>query len=168
VLEYLQYRERWHRKVNRADPKIPLDSCEPEDGISPEIDEEHRVFCELAARCAAGATAPVDPEIITERMAELLEHVATHFYTEEVLMRSIGFPGYASHKAEHDAIARAAFALAERFHASGVALAEVSEFAAKSLMTHLVGSDRTIGSFMRQQRTAGEPRGRSPMSLGQG
>jgi hemerythrin len=154
--------------VNRANREIPLDPWEPEDGISPEIDEEHRVFCEIAARCAAGTAARVDPETIAERMAELLEHVATHFYTEEVLMRSIGFPGYASHKAEHAVIARAAFALAERFHTSGLALAEVSEFAAKSLMTHLVGSDRTIGCFMRQQRTAGEIRCPSPMPPGQG
>jgi hemerythrin len=137
--------------MNHANGKIPLDSSKPENRISPEIDEEHRMFFEIVARCAACTTARVGPEIVAVRMAELLEHVATHFHTEEVLMRSIGFPEYASHKAEHDAIARAAFALADRFHASGLALAEVSEFAAKSLMTHLVRSDSTIGCFMRAQ-----------------
>jgi hemerythrin len=141
--------------MNRANGKIPLDLSKSDNGISPEIDEEHRMFFEIVARCTAGTTARAGPEIVAERMAELLEHVATHFHTEEVLMRRIGFPEYASHKAEHDAIARAAFALADRFHASGLALAEVSEFAAKSLMTHLVRSDRTIGHFMRQEQPAG-------------
>jgi hemerythrin-like metal-binding protein len=139
--------------MNHANREIPVDPGESDNSLSPEIDEEHKVFFEIVERCAAGPTAPVDPAIIAERMAELLEHVATHFHNEEALMRRIGFPGYASHKAEHDAIARAAFALAEEFPERGLALAEVSEFAAKAVMTHVVKSDKTIGSFIRQQQT---------------
>jgi hemerythrin-like metal-binding protein len=139
--------------MHYANGKTPVEPWESDSSLSPEIDEEHREFFEIVERCAAGPTAPVDPAVIAERMAELLEHVATHFHNEEALMRRIGFPGYASHKAEHDAIARAAFALAEGFRDSSLALADVSEFATKAVMTHVVQSDRTIGCFMRQQRT---------------
>jgi hemerythrin len=141
--------------MNLNNRTIPLDPWKPENSISPEIDEEHRMFFDIVTRCAAGTTVRGASEIVAERMAELLEHVATHFHTEEALMRSIGFPGYAGHKAEHDAILCAAFALAERFPASGLTLAEVCEFAAKSVMTHLVRSDRTIGCFIAATRTEG-------------
>src|SRR5450432_128527 len=123
--------------MNRAKGVIPVDPSNLENRVTPEIAAEHRMFFEIVARCTAGTTARVSQEIVAERMAELLEHVATHFHTEEAFMRSIGFPGYTPHKAEHDAIARAAFALADRFHTGGLTLSEVAEFAAKSLMAHL-------------------------------
>ena len=104
---------------------------------------------EILARCETGI-----PETNAERMAELLEHVATHFYTEEVFMRRIGFPGYEQHKAEHEVIARAAFVLAEQFSTSGLGLAGIADFAARSLKTHLVKSDSAIAYFIRQQRSS--------------
>ena len=55
----------------------------------PEIDDQHKEFLEIVARCGVATSVCGSPEVMVERMAELLEHVATHFHTEEVLRRSI-------------------------------------------------------------------------------
>ena len=122
--------------------------------ISPEIDEDHRNLFEILARCETGTHEQEQPEANAARMAELLEHVAMHFYTEEVFMRRIGFPGFERHKAEHEAIARAAFALAEQFLTTGLAVAEIVDSAARSLKTHLVKSDSAIACFIHQERNS--------------
>ena len=121
---------------------------QPDFSISPEIDDEHRTLLAVAGECA-GLEKAGHSEVAVRRLAELLEHVATHFYDEEVLMRRVGFPWYDRHRAEHEAIARATFEFASGFPQCTPAIRDVGKLA-KRFVKHLATSDLAIARFIGQ------------------
>ena len=130
---------------------MPL-AWQPHFSISPEIDAEHRMLLAVAGECA-GFEKSGDTERVVQRLTGLLEHVATHFYDEEVLMRRVGFPGYERHRAEHEAIAGAVFECASRFPHYAPGRHEAAKLA-RRLVRHLATSDHAIAFFMRQCPTS--------------
>ena len=107
--------------------------------IAPEIDQQHKVLFDIIAKTR-------NPLLGTDNsiglMAELLVHLCEHFYAEEALMRSVGFPDGEQHKTEHDRILRSAFVLAEGH--TELTVTAVRRFAISSLLRHFSARDRAI------------------------
>lgn len=118
----------------------------------PEIDEDHQtIFCladELYQAINEGALLSA----VTPRLRELITHTANHFSREERLMRSMRYPAYAWHKAQHDTV-RAKVALLERSVEQGdrEAVPPALDFLTAWLQTHTAVSDRMMGAFLRTQ-----------------
>jgi hemerythrin len=118
----------------------------------PEIDEQHRqIFEQLEAIYDAIGRGASRHEL--SRTLEFLRgHVARHFTAEEALMRSVGFPEIAAHRAEHEAFARDLRVLEadhERGGANPALVLRVSAQLAAWLREHVSGSDRALAEFVR-------------------
>lgn len=64
--------------------------------------EEVRLLADLDAALAAHERGEGLLATVLERLSLLAIHTRGHFLREESLMREVGFPAYAAHKAEHD------------------------------------------------------------------
>lgn len=117
----------------------------------PEIDRQHEALYALtgAFREAAGSAR-------TERLLELLAHlgayVATHFATEQALMRRCGYPGLDAHVREHRAFSETFQRLVAAFARYGddVRVATLVEHEVTAwLERHVATSDMALGEFLR-------------------
>jgi hemerythrin-like metal-binding protein len=78
------------------------------------IDEQHQSMALLVNRLYDKIISS-DKKIIQNYLYKLLEVVEVHFETEENLMRSTKFPGYISHKLEHDRFYKQILTSTDRF-----------------------------------------------------
>ena len=80
--------------------------------------EEFRLLEQLGDALGANG-APPSLDAVLERLALLAVHTRGHFLREETAMRTAGFSGYASHKAEHDRLLTEMDEEARRFRERG-------------------------------------------------
>jgi hemerythrin len=80
--------------------------------------EEFRLLEHLGEALGANG-APPALDAVLERLAVLAVHTREHFLREEAAMRTAGFSGYASHKAEHDRLLAEMDVQARRFRERG-------------------------------------------------
>lgn len=57
-----------------------------------------------------------DADAASATFAELIEHTINHFSAEEAMMEEKNFPGYPTHKAEHDRVIKELKAVGQRFN----------------------------------------------------
>lgn len=122
----------------------------------PEIDRQHQVlFDRYNAFFRAYSDGLAQEEVV--RLFGFLEaYVVTHFADEEKLQLSVGFPGYARHKAQHQALAQEVSELKERLLSEGPTPKLVS--AVCLLMTgwlieHISVMDRAVGVFVKAHQS---------------
>lgn len=87
----------------------------------PIIDEQHKTLVSLCQRLH-------DSTLTTDRngqkkhmvtaLKECVDYVATHFATEEKLMRESGYEGFVVHKARHDEFTREVLSTAKELEAN--------------------------------------------------
>lgn len=111
----------------------------------PVCDEQHQTIFNMVNQLydtAAGG----DRTAIGKQLDALIDYVVMHFQTEEKLMQEKNYPGYAAHKAEHDALVAACADLQKKFHAGA---AEVNQdtacFVRDWLLNHVPKVDRPYG-----------------------
>lgn len=86
----------------------------------PVIDEQHKTLVALCRRLHESALTTDrngQRESMVAALKECVAYVATHFATEESLMRSAGFEGLAAHKARHDEFSRSVLDTAKELEA---------------------------------------------------
>lgn len=87
----------------------------------PIIDEQHKTLVSLCRRLHESSLT-TDRNGQREHMVAALkacvDYVATHFATEERLMKECGYDGLASHKARHDEFTREVLATAKELEAA--------------------------------------------------
>ncbi|HET7827045.1 MAG TPA: bacteriohemerythrin [Anaeromyxobacter sp.] len=114
------------------------------------IDEQHRELFRRTARLLDGLKKG-EPEQIDGLVRFLYEYVVMHFGTEEQLMRSSGYRGYARHKAEHDRFVSELIAFSgDREHmGSGAFMAlKLNHWLAQWLKEHVSGTDAELGRHL--------------------
>ena len=83
----------------------------------PEIDEQHQVLFEMTNRISC--TIARRQLNITEELSALMLYASEHFYSEEVLMSRIGYPGLDAHRLGHAAFQWQLMGLADRIQLAG-------------------------------------------------
>jgi hemerythrin-like metal-binding protein len=122
------------------------------------IDQEHRQLFEIAARVHEGlgqgnAAAQASAQAA---IAELLDHVETHFANEETLMRAADYPYRETHGDLHRHLLRQVRDMGLRAAAGERYLpAELNYFIHKWLIDHIVTNDRMFGEFMARRWNGG-------------
>ena len=87
-----------------------------------------------------------------ENTDRLVEYTMLHFTHEESLLRLHKYPNFASHKAEHDALARSG-GISSRINAGKIAMAlEVLNFLQDWLQHHIKGSDFAYAACLKGRR----------------
>lgn len=135
--------------------RISMSECPQFDGRYKvgieQVDREHRLLFEIAARVyaslgAGNAAALADAQTA---IAELLDHVETHFASEEALMRAADYPYQETHRALHRHLLLQVRDMELRAAAGERYLpAELNYFIHKWLIDHIVTNDRMFGEFM--------------------
>ena len=115
------------------------------------VDAQHqelvRSFNELEGAMRQGSAT----DRIVPTLRFLGEYAVNHFRTEESLMLVHSYPGYAEHRAAHEAFKRDVARLLRETEASTLRVAKTMEVSAKLLdwlFTHIKGMDREMGGFL--------------------
>ncbi|GAB4256907.1 bacteriohemerythrin [Deferrisoma sp.] len=91
-------------------------------------------------------------QIIGDVLAFLGKYAVEHFAAEEALMQRHGYPGYAEHKAIHEAFKRDFGALAAEYDRNPEKLSvtiQVQRRVMDWLRGHILGTDQEMGAFLR-------------------
>ena len=90
-----------------------------------------------------------DRSSIGAKLDALIGFVAKHFKTEEDLMKSHGYPDFASHKAAHDALVTTCLDLQKKFKAGEAEItADTTKFVKDWLYGHIPSIDMNYGPFL--------------------
>lgn len=114
----------------------------------PMIDEQHKALIgwgnDLFDAVQRGEGAKVTGEVLSN----LISYVFKHFGEEERLMLAHNFPGFTSHRKEHDAFVAKLKSIQESFREGEEISRETMEFMADWIVCHIRGTDQKYGSFI--------------------
>lgn len=138
----------------------PQDECSgwtPALGVGvPEIDRQHEeLYALTGAFLEEAGTARVDR--LVELLAHLGAYIATHFATEEALMRRAAYPGLDAHVREHRAFSATFQRLVSAFARYGDdarVASEVERAVTEWLERHVATADMALGEFLRARSGA--------------
>lgn len=117
-----------------------------------EIDNQHKELFSrinnLSNACEKGAVK----EEIARTMRFLTDYVIGHFLMEENYMTEYGYPGYASHKAQHEEFVKTFSDLKKRFHedSGGISvLVGTAQLLGNWWINHINEVDMELGKFLK-------------------
>ncbi len=119
-------------------------------GVS-RIDEQHRKLIDMINMLDRVVSSGHGRDVLDRMFTGLISYTAIHFREEEQYMRDAGFPGYASHKREHDELTAKAVELGVRFRGGQKEIAdEVLKFLRDWFRGHLLGTDMMYVPYLAQ------------------
>lgn len=95
-----------------------------------------------------------EPPLIKSRIDSMTALLLSHFANEEALMRTLRFPGYADHKAEHRRIAVAFDDVLINVPGSSPRWGPIFVFLREWTADHALAYDRRLDTFMARSLTA--------------
>jgi hemerythrin len=123
-----------------------------------EIDQQHKVLVEIINRLHETMKVGAPRPAVSRILAELSSYVAMHFSREETLMQHAGFPGLASHRADHENLTAQVTAFRERFAEGAVTLSlPLMRFLRDWLKEHILGADKEYGTYLIAKKAAEKP-----------
>lgn len=87
-------------------------------------------------------------DLIDETLQKLIRYVFEHFAAEEQLMLSYNFPGFASHRQEHDHFVQRLKEIQGSFQDSSETSRKTLDFLVDWIVCHIKGTDQKYGSFI--------------------
>ena len=117
------------------------------------MDATHREFTERVS-----ALVKTEDAGITQALAELVEHLRSHFDEEREWMTRTGFPSAACHLDEHDAVLRSVEDVQSLVAAGELHVARALAFELmRWFPEHTDAMDRGLAKWMVKARLGGEP-----------
>jgi len=118
-------------------------------GVS-QFDAEHKRLVGMVNDLFDAVSAGRGKEVLGPILDGLVSYTKTHFANEEKFMAQHGFPAFAAHKAEHDALAKQVGDIEKKFRggATSVLSMEVMAFLKNWLVKHILGTDKGYGPFL--------------------
>ncbi|MDY5987951.1 bacteriohemerythrin [Sporofaciens sp. SGI.106] len=115
------------------------------------IDSQHKELIEKINAVLKSCEQSNDKVVAVNTLDFLEEYTNYHFSAEEQLQREIDYPGFAKHKAQHDAfkqtIADLQDMLQEEEGPSPAFVAKVQEKVVEWLYVHIEGFDRSVAEY---------------------
>lgn len=123
------------------------------------IDLEHRRLFDLLKKLHDAIVVGCSRATLNTIVTELLNAAEVHFENEETLMKDHGYPGYASHLAEHEKIAKGVKTLVAALTAGKlVDKPDIALLPAQWLYSHIRSHDKLYMHFLTQSMGANEQR----------
>ena len=117
----------------------------------PQIDEEHQQLFRLAQQTHEAMLDGCAKEVLSKRVAELIDYTCYHFAHEEQLMQRAGYPEYPQHRRLHEELRSRAVRFRERLESGEITMTiEFMQFLAAWLKRHTTTSDLEIVEYMRR------------------
>ncbi len=107
------------------------------------IDLQHKKLVEMINELYESMFAKKEQILQIEIGEKMVDYADYHFKTEEEFMQKTNFPGYASHKIEHEKFVKKALEIKERLDKKGLVLSiEIMEFLKQWLKHHILSTDK--------------------------
>lgn len=112
------------------------------------IDQEHQTLFTLVNQLDEAIATAAPQSDLHQILSTIAAHTVKHFQHEELLMKSLEYPGYRRHKQVHDNLLAKLTALLTRFDQPNAALADdLTAFLAEWLAHHIRGEDQSMIRF---------------------
>ncbi len=116
------------------------------------VDEQHKKLIEMINNLHGAMLHGKSHEILGNIIDGLIDYTKTHFKTEEELMKNYGYPGYLSHKLQHDKFVRKVSEFQRKFEEGELTLSmEIMNFLKDWLLNHILGTDKKFGPFLNEK-----------------
>ncbi|MCL2657662.1 MAG: bacteriohemerythrin [Betaproteobacteria bacterium] len=123
-----------------------------------EIDEQHKELVRLLNALHEAIHSHRGSATCRKILDSLAAYTVNHFAVEESLMRVSGYPGFESHKKDHEDLVSQVVALQEKLDAGQAKISfELLHFLKQWLMHHIVGADKRFGDYF--LAAGGQPSG---------
>ncbi len=116
------------------------------------IDEQHKKLVDLINEFYKNITNKSSKESISALINSLKEYTVFHFSTEEKYMKQYNYPGYLSHKKQHDFFVNKVLDFEERFNNGKLILTiEITNFIKDWISKHICHADKKYSDFFIQK-----------------
>lgn len=116
----------------------------------PEIDEQHQKLIGWINALGDAVAKGEGASVVRDVLWDLIAYATEHFTAEERLMISWDFPGYTSHRQEHDHFVMRLQEIQSQFHDGDVLSTTTLTFMVDWLVCHIKGTDQLYGEFIRK------------------
>lgn len=114
-----------------------------------QIDDEHKGMIALVNELNEAMKLRKGREELTRILAELIAQTQAHFATEERLMIDHAYPGYPTHKAEHERLLQEVSTLEKRFSEGDLLLSFAIILYLKGwALAHISSCDKALGAYL--------------------
>jgi len=117
-----------------------------------EIDAQHMQLVEMLNELYESMTRFDDAGVLGKILNGMAEYAQKHFATEERYMNQYHYPGFAKHKAEHEAFEAKVVDLLLQFgNDPNMLSVETGEYLKQWLKQHIMGTDKLYGPFLNEK-----------------
>lgn len=119
------------------------------------IDHQHKTLFEKANQLFEAGRQNKTKEFISEMLDFLDDYTKQHFHSEEIYMKSIGYPGYESQKKMHSDFISALAKLKKDYQESGgniLVILNANQIVADWLLKHISVEDKKIGDYANSKK----------------
>jgi hemerythrin-like metal-binding protein len=112
------------------------------------LDADHREMVRLMNRLSD----PDDPQPLSRRITELIEHLRRHFHIEQVFLRAIDYPELDEHSREHALQLAELVDLSRRLARTDKPVLDDTEIGALKdwFFPHVIAGDRRFAAYYRE------------------
>lgn len=115
------------------------------------IDNQHKTLVETINKIHSSKMNN-DKESIINNLNVLIENIETHFETEERLMKEFHYPGYISHKLEHDRFYNQIIISTDKFNKGEIDFSmDQLDSLKRWFFNHLDLNDKKCGAYLRSK-----------------
>ena len=113
-----------------------------------EIDDQHKKLISLMNNLHDAMRAKQGKQALEATLQELAAYTVYHFQTEEKYMQKFHYPGFAAHKAQHDAFVKKVSDFQKDFVAGRLGLSiEVMNFLRDWVSNHIKETDKKYSTI---------------------
>ena len=120
----------------------------------PDIDTQHKKMVDMLNQLYTAKKTDQVHQVVEETLDRLLQYTRVHFADEEAAMDEADYPYLSKQRREHLDMTDEVMKMRHRFmQGDEPATFELLNFMSDWLKSHICGSDRKFGVFMRDQQT---------------
>jgi hemerythrin len=114
------------------------------------FDSEHKKLVSMLNALFDAVQAGKGKDVLGKTLDGLIDYTKSHFAREEQYMLKCGYPDLATHKKEHEDLAKQVLDVQKKYHGGSTATLsmEVMNFLKNWLIKHIQGTDKKYTPFM--------------------
>ncbi|MCP4148143.1 MAG: hemerythrin family protein [bacterium] len=116
------------------------------------IDKQHKMLIGILNELHEAMLERQSRELLAGIITSLVDYTGVHFAAEEKYMQKYNFPGYISHKKEHDNFVKKVTDFQTKHAAGSLMLSmEVMHFLRDWLREHILGTDKKYSAYFKRK-----------------